>query len=105
MTSIGLLEAEVHVVADAAIAELLPRLLTQLLERDALSPCKRHDVLLAPYVQAQILFTRAKRNSEAPDRGYGTLNTEADYQQALERRDKIRAEYRATPCSCWEKHR
>lgn len=105
------LDAEVQRRADELTPELLPRLLKRLMSRDSLVFCDRHDRLLFPYVCAQVTLTRMKRRDYYDDvklTGYFPGEALTPF-QILERstaaRDKIRLEYRSTPCTCWVRHR
>lgn len=63
------LDAEIQREANALTSELLPRLLRKLLQpnREGLTTCERHSRFLVPYVTAQILLTRAKRQYHNDD--------------------------------------
>lgn len=112
-------EREVMRQADELTPDLLPRLLMKLLKRDSLVFCERHMTKLFPYIRAQIFLTRARRNyyrdelwSPGPQHAgcdFGItsamLGPETLYHMALEQRDKIRREYRSTPCVCFKQHR
>jgi len=112
------LEREVMRRADSMTPELLPRLLMALLKRDSLVYCERHMTKLFPYIRAQISLTRARRNYYRDDwvqpcsqdaSLYGIVSspvsTERLYKMALEHRDRVRQEYRSTPCVCFQPHR
>jgi len=107
------LEAEVMREADELTPGLLPRLLLELLKRDSLVHCDRHSSKLFHYIRAQIFLTRAKRNYyrddwvSAADYGINStkVSTETLYRMALEQRNKVRQEYRSTPCVCFQQHR
>lgn len=118
-------EREIMRQADELTPELLPRLLMMLLKRDSLVHCPRHMTKLFPYVRAQIALTRAKRNyyrdaEWRPNADVGSnithagcdfgivstkLGPETLYFMALEHRDRVRREYRSTPCVCFQQHR
>ena len=106
------LESEVQRRADELTPELLPRLLRRLMQRDSIVTCDRHDKLLFSYVHAQINLTRIKRRCYYYDDvcypGYfpgESLTPMEIHKKLLEARDKIRLEYRSTPCTCWVRHR
>lgn len=106
------LDAEIQREANALTSELLPRLFQRLLQRDGLLSCERHSERLLPYVRAQINLTRAKRihyqeNAwETLSLGPMTLDhTYASLSRAQDHRDKVRAQYRSTPCTCWVRKR
>ena len=112
------LERRIMEEADELTPELLPRLLMQLLKRDSLVYCTRHMSKLFPYIRAQIFLTRAKRNYYRDDwvhpctrsaEAFGItsapVSTERLYQMALEQRNRLRQEYRSTPCVCFKQHR
>lgn len=109
------LDALVQKLTDEATPELLPRLLKIFLhdDRPGLVTCERHMVRLFPYVRAQILLTRAKRNYYRDD-SWAYLHrcatsskepSEVVYIRALNARDEARKIYRSTPCTCWVQKR
>lgn len=103
--------AEVQGLADDRMDELLPLLLAQLVEREGLHPCRRHNDLLVPYIRAQIWLTRAKRNYYRWDGCYTSRPLERPQTPetvmvaAETTRDAARRIYRAEPCTCWVPHR
>ena len=131
MLNLEALDAEVMRLVDEATPDLLPMLLKIFLhdDRPGLMTCERHTQHLFPYVRAQIALTRAKRNyyrdddweppcthrstprfTPDPVHGGNTFDRlanmpETTYRMATIARDNIRAQYRATPCTCWVPHR
>lgn len=112
-TTLADLDSEVQRRADELTPELLPRLLRRLLQRDSIVFCDRHDRLLFPYVRAQVNLTRIKRRCYYYDDvklypGYfpgESLTSSQILDKMVIARDKIRLEYRSTPCTCWVQHR
>jgi hypothetical protein len=108
--TLSTIDAEVQRLANEMTPELLPRLLAQLLKRDALDFCERHQRLLFPYVRAQIKLTHAKRNFYRYDNFHaacdaGERASYAAFCTAKGERDRIRDQYRSTPCTCYVHHR
>lgn len=97
MNAFDEIQEEVKRLADELTPELLPQVLERLMMRDGLVACQRHAMLLGPYVQAQIMLTRAKRN----DWHFATPTSQHIMQHWLEVRNERRARYRSTPCTCW----
>jgi hypothetical protein len=88
---------EVQRRADDRTADLLPAVMQNMLKRNSLHGCVRHDVYLSPYVEAQILLTRANRYFHWHDTDRALRN----YVRARANREEARRKYRATPCTCW----
>ena len=107
MEQLQAITAAVKVRADERTCELLPMLMSRLASRDGLTSCRRHDTLLYPYVEAQISLTRAKRVYNYDHWQWSRSRADSEEQaqafmlKAEESRDKIRQEYRSTPCTCW----
>lgn len=106
MNTLDEIQEEVQRLADELTPELLPMILEKMLARNTVTGCcERHDKLLLPYVAAQIILTRAKRNyldDHRPLRQGENMMSPADwYHFNLKRRDEVRAAYRSTTCTCW----
>lgn len=106
MNTLDGIQEEVQRLADELTPELLPMVLERMLARNTVTGCcERHDMHLLPYVAAQIILTRAKRNYLDDHRplmqGENAMSPADWYHFNLNRRDEIRARYRSTPCTCW----